>query len=509
MGIEDVKFIKRNIKYFPGFKNFLSKQSIEYLNAYSSSTPTEFVMPSLFTGELPLDKKTYEFGIKYFRKDYIKNAINNRYEIKVLSNTAVISEMMGYKANLFNIDFFNSIQHCWRYFKSAYCTHYLKLEEKKKIILFKKKFLEFLNFFEYFISLDKSWYSNVLNNLNQNKIDRIKKKISLLKKNINKISRRNINEKIINIINKDFFEYFNESGFKNKILNVLAKFFKDKFITWKYAKLNFFNYQFRFQNITQNIDKILHASEKYIKKRKKNFFLISHILDLHHFNFSPDYFFLKKPKKIIFKHNHKYGNDQEMSLIYIDSEINKFLKKIPKKILNNSCICLTSDHGSVADENQRGPLNSDLLCGLFSDRFLRIPFFIYLPGNKILKNKNSNLISSQNIFPILFDHANLKLNNLVKKNLIKSSNQKYLLSESAHRGPAYLNLKKGQIYNCIITKKYKYILKNIISPFDNVKEKEILIKYPNENINLKNKKNNKFIIKIKNILKKRQHEILN
>ena len=67
---EDLIFIKKNIKKFPGFKYFLSNNSIEFQNTYSVSIPTEPTVPTIFTGELPLNKKTYEFGIKYFRKDF-------------------------------------------------------------------------------------------------------------------------------------------------------------------------------------------------------------------------------------------------------------------------------------------------------------------------------------------------------------------------------------------------------------------------------------------------------
>ena len=59
MCMEDIKFIKGNLKHFPAFKSFLSKKSPEYSNAYGASTPTEHVMPTLFTGELPLNGKTY------------------------------------------------------------------------------------------------------------------------------------------------------------------------------------------------------------------------------------------------------------------------------------------------------------------------------------------------------------------------------------------------------------------------------------------------------------------
>ena len=68
MCMEDIKFIKKNLRYFPAFKIFLSKNSIEFSNVYGASTPTEHVMPTLFTGELPLNGKTYEHGIKIFRK---------------------------------------------------------------------------------------------------------------------------------------------------------------------------------------------------------------------------------------------------------------------------------------------------------------------------------------------------------------------------------------------------------------------------------------------------------
>ena len=237
IGEEDIKFIKKNLRYFSGFKKFLSKNSIEYFNTYATATPTEPVMPTLFTGELPLNKKTYEFGIKNFRKDYLLDLKKNEFELKILSSTGVISDMMGYSNDLVNIDFYQSVQHSWKYFKT-YCMHYLRLNNKKKLFLFKRKFFQFLSFYEYLINNDKSWYSKVINNLNKKKKIRIKSKIEIIKQKFNKITYSNVDTEIKEVLKKDFFDYFDESSVKHKFLNILSKIFKDKFLSWKYAKLN-------------------------------------------------------------------------------------------------------------------------------------------------------------------------------------------------------------------------------------------------------------------------------
>ena len=63
-----------------------------------------------------------------------------------------------------------------------------------------------------------------------------------------------------------------------------------------------------------------------------------------------------------------------------------------------------------------------------------------------------------------------------------------MLSEHTHRGPAYENLKNKQIYNCIITDKYKYIKKSKIGLFDQIQHKNIFVNKKKENENLLNKK---------------------
>ena len=97
------------------------------------------------------------------------------------------------------------------------------------------------------------------------------------------------------------------------------------------------------------------------------------------------------------------------------------------------------------------------------------------------------------------------------KKLSEVENQKYILAEHTHRGGAYDNLRFGQVYNCIMTNKFKYILKSKIGRFDNSpKEKEILVKVNNDNKNLINDaKFFKETFIMKKILKKRQVDILN
>ena len=512
MCMEDLKFIKKNIKYFPGFKMFLFENSIEFSNAYGASTPTEHVMPTLFTGELPLNGKTYEQGIKLFRKDFFFTLKKNNYDFFLLSNHSVMDKMMGYTKNLIKIRTKNSIEHQWNYFQRVYCWSYLNINSYSKIRVksFKKKYKQFLDLFDDYILQDNSWFSKKIHNLNKTKGLRIKRRIKAKKKEIKKINKENI-EKILNqIISNDFFKFFGELSFKDKLLRFVSKFFIDKHTTWKASRVNFLNYQLRFRNLSTNIDKLLEDSLEYIKKKKKNFFLMAHINDLHHLNFSENNLILKKPKKIKFKSKHLYGEERELSLLFIDKKINEFIQKIPKEILNTLSICLTSDHGTASDEKNQGPLTSKGLSGLFAERYLRIPFMIYQPGTKKnLQIKNSSLLNSANCFPILFKLSNLKMNNYVKK-LAQIEKQKYILAEHTHRGPGYENLLNGQIYNCIITKKYKYIKKNKVGILDKNKTQEILVRKDNEEVNIINKKNVK-TLDILPLIKKiatRQKQIL-
>ena len=512
MCMEDLKFIKNNLKYFPGFKTFLSKKSMEFSNAYGASTPTEHVMPTLFTGELPLNKKTYEHGIKFFRKDFFNVIKKNNYNFFLLSNHSVMDKMMGYTNDIIKIKSKNSIEHQWNYFQRVYCWSYLNINDykKKRIRLFKEKYNQFLNLFENYILEDNSWFSKKVHNLNEAKRQRIKKRIKEKKKEIKKINEKNV-EKILNqIISNDFFKFFGEFSFKDKVLRFVSKFFIDKHTTWKASRVNFFDFQLRFRNLSTNIDKLLEDSLDYIKKKKNNFFLMAHINDLHHLNFSENNLILKKPKKIEFKFKHLYGEERELSLLFIDKKINEFLNKIPKEILNTLCICLTSDHGTASDEKDQGPLTTTGLTGLFAERYLRIPLMVYQPGiKKKFKNKNSSLMNSSNCFPVLFKLANLKMNDYVKK-LAKIEGQKYIFAEHTHRGPGYANLLNGQIYNCIITKDYKYIKKNKVGILDKNKIKEILVRKDNEEVNIVNKKN-KDSLNILPLIKKielRQKKIL-
>ena len=88
-----------------------------------------------------------------------------------------------------------------------------------------------------------------------------------------------------------------------------------------------------------------------------------------------------------------------MSLLFIDKKIDEFLRKIPKKIFNTLCLCLTSDHGTASDEKNEGPLTTKGLSGLFADKFLRTPLMIYQPGEiKKIKPKDNSLMNSKIYF---------------------------------------------------------------------------------------------------------------
>ena len=506
---EDLIFINNNIDNFEGFKKIInSNKSQIFSNAYAVSTPTEPTMPSLFTGQLPLDKKTYEYGIKYFRKDFFKVIKDNNYDFKVLSNHSVISKMMGYTNNLVNIKLFNSIEHQWKYFQRVYCWSYLnnKKYEKYRVKAFKNKFKQFMNFFYCHLDRDKSWFSKSVNSLSENKTSRIKNKIKIKLLQLKNVNKNNIEEFLNEIIKNDFFTYFNESTIKDRLLRYVSRLFVDKNFTWKYSKINILNYQIRFRNLVTNADKMLDATIDSIKDNKNKFFIMTHIMDLHHLNFSNNNLILKKPRRKIHEFKHKYGTDRELSLIYLDKQIKLFLGKLPDSIKQNSCIAISSDHGTAADEFEKGPLTSNRLCGLFSECFLKIPLIVY-NGNKNKLPDTDHLINNRNIFPILFASANMKLNSYAKE-LSNIKKQNYILAEHTHRGPAYDNLNNSQVYNCIITKKYKYILKSKISSFDPIKNHEILINYPNENINVLNNSNSLFVSKLKKIVNKRQEELL-
>ena len=79
------------------------------------------------------------------------------------------------------------------------------------------------------------------------------------------------------------------------------------------------------------------------------------------------------------------------------------------------------------------------------------------------------------------------MNDYVKK-LTYIEKQKYIFAEHTHRGPGYENLLNGQIYNCIISKDYKYIKKTKVGILDKNKAKEILVRKNNEEVNILDKK---------------------
>ena len=67
---KDFLFIQENIDLFPTFKSLLKKDIFKNLFSVSK---TEFTLPSIFSSSLPLDGKTYEYGIIDRDTQYLDN----------------------------------------------------------------------------------------------------------------------------------------------------------------------------------------------------------------------------------------------------------------------------------------------------------------------------------------------------------------------------------------------------------------------------------------------------
>jgi arylsulfatase A-like enzyme len=454
MSQEDLNYIKLSKDKFPGF-NYLVRDSIEFKNTYSVSSPTEAVLPSIFTSTLPLQNKTYEYGINHRNKDLIDIIEKNNYRLNLFSNVPVMSSLYGYNYNNTNLKYYFSINAVWKHFVRNYVWH---LKNSK---IFHN------NYYDKFEELIERYYPFFIEVIKKDNTDltsmflrkRDKSKIIENIKTAHKIFRKDklkyYNDNINKILKYNFYEYFGFKSYKYIFLNYISKKLKRTKQGWKDGRINLFDYQISFNNFITDSKTLFKELINTLDQKSKKTFNFIHILDLHYYKTGENLFINK------INRDRDINNQRLRSLKYIDEQIVNLLSNIKKK--EDYTFVITSDHGTI-DLNGTGPLTTKLEEGVFKNEFIQIPFFIKNSDIKIYKNKEE-IISSVNLIPIILHLNNMDINNKIKKlALIKKGN--IIISEHTHRGSSYENISKGIIYIAIINKYLKLIIKKNKSEFD-------------------------------------------
>ena len=442
MSYRDLSLIKSNKELFPNLIKIIHKGE-NFSNFYSNSSPTESVMPSIFSSSLPLSYGTYQNGIINRPTPAIDKFIKKNYQINIFSNTGILSEMYGYdkKFNLYN---FFSIEHIYRHFQKNYVWHFYnnkKYEYKKYKEIYKEIVIRFFKFFRNYIYEDKSTYSTKiyeLSKINKN----LKKSINLHLKIIDKDFDKYFDNDLFKILNNNFVSYFYKNTFKINLINKINFLLKDKNFNWKEGSANFYKYEFKFDNLLSPIGNVINQLMNNIdcKNRSLNFI---HCMDLHHDTIGDNF--------IINKISH--SNKKIACFMNIDKNIGKLCDFLTNRKIDYK-LAISSDHGSVKFKGY-GPLRNNFSEGLFYNKFIKIPFILF-DSKRSVGKKNYNIYSSVDLISIIYRRLHsLSLNT-----------NNHIVAEHCSRGSAIINLLNQIYYICIISKKYKLIYVNEISNFD-------------------------------------------
>ncbi len=176
----------------------------------------------------------------------------------------------------------------------------------------------------------------------------------------------------------------------------------------------------------------------------------------------------------------------DLSLLYCDSVIDKIFNMLKKKkILDNTNIIITADHGFSYYFN---PIREKYVISSYNENY-NVPFIVY--GPKIKPRLIEGFCSTKDIPSTLLGMNNIKIPNCFKgNNLLETNGEKYSLLE--YTGGGCPDVKRRPIILGVRTENYNVVLDIYISKsFEKKVIKEVynLKKDKYENNNIANKKN--------------------
>ena len=450
--------------------NYLAKNGINCVNTFTHGCPSQFAFPSIFTSTLPLSNGGYDRGIKDRDASLVEVLRDNNFYTCGFSTSYWISKFFYYHRGFTEFHQVLGIDYFWKNIKSIYIDHLV--DTKNKGLITDKQFMEKLSFlFKETIEYAIEYHEEIArqpNFLRRNRdihryeYDSILKLLSseleYLRKNMYSLNKV---DEFYHKMSKVGVEPFMKSGHTRK-LN-----FREKLI-----------YKFR-EILTRNLIKdteFRSVSAEYLKdiiidwidkNSRQPFFLWTHFLDVHNgnfttgrLNFPPIFRNFSDRLRMAGKY---YGDiTYDAAVKYVDKQIGKiilFLKQ--NKLLDNTLIVITSDHGNTAGAPGRNLRSA----GNFYEEFVKIPLIFYNPN--LTPQTISNLCCSMDIAPTILSLLGLppaKEFCGLDVTSPRITQRKYIILEHTYRGAC--DIKHKPIYLSVRTNQYKYIWREFIDKKD-------------------------------------------
>ena len=335
--------------------------------------------------------------------------------------------------------------------------HELNLYKKNMITknqllkILKKEFGITLDRILAFNDVNKQLWPKKLKALNNQIIKNSLKEKILLKKKPNSVLN-----KMLNVSGGSYWFTLgkeNYKGIRYTIVRLLTAF------NWRFQKViskqnlwPFFKLGHHVVTINDVIEKIIN---EILKIKEKKWHVHMHFMDVHDHRSTNNLRILFKRVRFFYKWSRERisGNIKHRflyvsSVMDVDENLGKLFKSLKKnKILDDTLILITADHGSYYPESPRKKLN-------VKDRThyedLDIPFIM---ANIKKKPKKESLCDSMDITATFLKELGIKINNKYKGKNIFNIKKSFVISESCGSGNA--DILRKNVYFTITSKNFK------------------------------------------------------
>ena len=461
--------------------NELSKKGILVKNHFANGCPTSVSFPTIFSSTYPLDYRGYNDGIKDRPKTFAEVFQDNGYDTFGVTSAHPSGDHFFYNRgfriyeNLF--DFYQWFRQNLKVFLREDLTKYKEnvITKETMLNILSKNYFDILNStLNYIDQFEKLKINSKNFNIKKNK-SKIIDEIKILKKNPEIILNKFLE-----------FDYLYYKFFGEDKISKFSKFMlilKESLRTKINNVINLFP-----RRKIYDSNEIFQRFKNYMsEKNEKPYLAFIHLFDVHEsknfsFKFSTSY--VKNFFKLLFIRKFKFGGFvYDLAVMHVDDEIGKFIKYLEQnKILDNSFLAITSDHGLKAGfpPRPKTQLRTDL-SQQFYEEFLRVPLIFYPKlGRDFIED---GLTSHIDFAPTLLDICNLDQNDKFKGKSIFDKNRFSSLIFAENTGSGICDILKKNIYLCIRDKNIKivYEIKD-----KNIKERDVfdILKDPNEFNNL-------------------------
>jgi len=460
----------------------------------SNGSFTQVAVPTVLTQTYPLDYDGHNFGIKNRPKSFIEILKEKGFGTNFVAATHITGPLRYYERGCDNV--LNLCDH--RSFIEMYLRQYLNHEismvekKKKSKAQFDKTFQKtFKDIIDYCLNKDIRTKKNIHRHLG-----RIGK--SLERKLLNEkkilINKPDLVLKKIKFLSSNLYPYFlGEERVNRKKLFFVKIIEKVKSVINKICitmslKTSMSGYKLFPNYMIPCAREIFDHSFEMIKNKKKKQFSFIHIMDAHHCENTgrlsktiKNFRFLPKLYKNISYLSR--GLFYDLSLMYIDKELGRFINKL-KRInkYDDSLFILFGDHGIGRDLTRDTSLLKELgLRGYYEH--LNVPIIISPLKNK--KPIQKGLHNTMSVSASILDLLNIRGHSSFEGNSIFNKGDSYVISESTGKGNCDIFNKK--IFFIITGNKFKLMVSYFKNNFQALRLYNLL-EDPKEKNNLVDKK---------------------